>query len=85
MEYSPVVAMNRTFALSKANNVEEAIDQAEKLKLTQNHLYYTLLGQLYKEKDVHKAAACFIEALRLAKTPEDKRLIQGKIDKLGFH
>jgi RNA polymerase sigma-70 factor (ECF subfamily) len=85
LEYSPVVAMNRTFALSKANNVEEAIDQAEKLKLTQNHLYYTLLGQLYKEKDVHKAAACFIEALRLAKTPEDKRLIQGKIDKLGFH
>ena len=35
--YSPVAALNRTYALSKARNKETAIEEAEKLKLTGNH------------------------------------------------
>ena len=40
IEYSPVAALNRTFALSKANGKKEAIAEAEKLQLTDNHYYF---------------------------------------------
>jgi RNA polymerase sigma-70 factor (ECF subfamily) len=40
MEYSPIAALNRTYALSKANGKEEAIVEAEKLHLTDCHLYH---------------------------------------------
>src|SRR5690349_12904983 len=56
IEYAPVAALNRTYALSKANGKEEAIKEAEKLNLTNNHFYYTLLGELYRGIDDHKAS-----------------------------
>jgi RNA polymerase sigma-70 factor (ECF subfamily) len=79
LEYSPVIALNRTYALSKANGVDEAIAAAEKLQLTQSHLYHTLLGELYKDRDKEKALSCFSSALKLAKTQEDKQLISRKM------
>lgn len=85
LEYSPVIALNRTYALSKTNGVEEAIVEAEKLQLTQSHLYYTLLGELYKDKNTVQAMAHFKKAWQLAKAPEDRHLIQGKIDTLSGH
>src|ERR1019366_5923239 len=51
IEYSPIAALNRTYALSKANGKQEAIVEAEKLKLTNNHFYFTLLGELYCDTD----------------------------------
>jgi RNA polymerase sigma-70 factor (ECF subfamily) len=83
LEYSPVIALNRTYALSKANSIDEAIEEAEKLQLNHSHLYHTLLGELYKSKNTEKAASHFLEALQLAKTAEDKQLIQRKIDALN--
>ncbi|KAA5533566.1 sigma-70 family RNA polymerase sigma factor [Taibaiella lutea] len=83
LEYSPIVALNRTYALSKANSIEEAITEAEKLNLSQNHLYHALLGELYKHTNKDKAALHFESALQLAKTAEDKQLIQRKIAALG--
>lgn len=82
LEYSPIIALNRTYALSKANSIDEAIAEAEKLELNHSHLYHTLLGELYKNKNKQKAAFHFSEALGLAKAPEDKQLIQRKIDAL---
>ncbi|MGN6353022.1 MAG: RNA polymerase sigma factor [Parafilimonas sp.] len=82
LEYSPVIALNRTYALSKANSIDEAIAEAEKLELNHSHLYHSLLGELYKNKNKQKAAFHFSEALGLAKAPEDKQLIQRKIDAL---
>ena len=82
IEYSPVAALNRTYALSKANGKEEAITEAEKLKLTDNHFYYTLLGELYTGIDSEKAKNNFQLALSLAKTQTDKHFIQKKIDGL---
>lgn len=79
LEYSPIVALNRTYALSKANSVEEAIAEAEKLNLSQYHLYHALLGELYKDINKEKALFHFSSALKLAKAPEDKQLIQRKI------
>jgi len=82
MEYSPVIALNRTYALSKANSKGEAIKEAEKLQLTNNHYYYTLLGELYKETDNSKAKQNFEKAYALAKTQTDKQTIRRKIDEL---
>lgn len=83
LEYSPIVALNRTYALSKANSVEEAITEAEKLNLSQNHLYHTLLGELYKHANKGKAALHFSSALKLARTAEDKQLIERKLQALN--
>ncbi len=83
LEYSPVAALNRTYALSKANGKEEAIIEAEKLKLTGNHLYFTLLGELYTDIDNEKAKQNFQRAFSLAKTQADRQAIQKKIDYLS--
>jgi RNA polymerase sigma factor (sigma-70 family) len=82
IEYSPMAALNRTFALSKANGKKEAILEAEKLHLTNNHFYFTLLGELYTGMDNLKAREHFQQALTLAKTANDKLIIQKKIDRL---
>jgi RNA polymerase sigma factor (sigma-70 family) len=82
IQYSPIAALNRTYALSKANGVEQAIIEAEKLQLTNNHFYFTLLGELYKTMDVEKARQHFTSALALAKSAADKQAIQAKIDSL---
>lgn len=83
LEYSPIAALNRTFALSKANSKEEAIAEAEKLNLSDNHFYYILLGELYKNTDNQKANTYFQKALLLAKTQTEKHTIKKKIDELN--
>jgi RNA polymerase sigma factor (sigma-70 family) len=82
VEYSPIAALNRTFALAKTNGKRAAIAEAEKLMLTDNHFYYTLLGELYTGIDNKRAIAHFLLALYLAKTTTDKQIIQKKIDAL---
>ncbi len=82
LEYSPVAALNRTYALSKANGKSEAIMEAEKLKLTNNPYYYTLLGELYKNVDDSKAKENLLNALSLAKTKTDQHVIRRKIEML---
>lgn len=83
IEYSPIAALNRTFALAKANGKEEAIIEAEKLNLVNNHYYFTLLGELYTETDNIKTKNNFEKALSLAKTKTDRQTIQLKIEKLA--
>jgi RNA polymerase sigma factor (sigma-70 family) len=80
IEYSPVAALNRTFALSKANGKKEAIAEAEKLQLTDNHYYFTLLGELYTDIDNDKAKQNFRKAFSLAKTQADKKIISKRIE-----
>ncbi|WP_073399475.1 RNA polymerase sigma factor [Mucilaginibacter sp. OK098] len=82
IEYSPIAALNRTYALSKANGKMEAIATAEKLNLANNHFYFALLGELYTGIDNQKAKQNFQKAFSIAKTQTDKQSIQRKIDKL---
>lgn len=82
LEYSPIVALNRTYALSKAVDKKEAIVEAEKLQLTDNHFYYSLLGNLYTDVDNQKANYYFEIALGLAKTTSDKNIINENIKAL---
>ena len=81
-EYSPIAALNRTYALSKVQGKLVAIAEAEKLNLSNNHFYFTLLGELYKGIDDGKAKEHFVKAHSLAKTNTDKITIQRNIDGL---
>jgi RNA polymerase sigma factor (sigma-70 family) len=83
VNYSPVVALNRTFALYKANGQQAALIEAEKLKLENNHFYFILLGELYKNIDNEKAKLNFQLAYSLAKTQNEKQGIHNKIDALN--
>jgi predicted RNA polymerase sigma factor len=82
LEYSPIVALNRTYALSKVKGKEEAIREAEKLNLKDNHFYFSLLGNLYSEMNSKKALQHFKTALGLAKTTADKNIISKNIAQL---
>lgn len=82
IEYSPVAALNRTYALSKANNKQQAIIEAEKLSLSDNHLYHALLAELYTTIDNIKAMSHLLVAMSLAKSTADKKLFANKIQTL---
>lgn len=83
LEYSPIAALNRTYALAKARSKAEAIREAEKLNLAENHLYHSLLGELYLGIDDEKALYYFNESLTLAKSRADRTLLTEKIRKLS--
>lgn len=83
LEYSPIAALNRTFALSKVYGKEKAIIEAEKLQLTGNQYYYALLGELYSGIDNNKARLNFDNAVNLAKTLSDRQILLKKIDLLN--
>ncbi len=83
LEYSPMAALNRTYALSKANGKEEAIKEAEKLKLTEYALYYSLLGNLYEDVDNKKALNCLQTALSLTKTAGEKIILETSMARIA--
>jgi len=82
IEYSPIAALNRTYALSKADGKPIAIREAEKLKLTDNQFYFALLGELYTGIDTTKAKQNFQKAFSLARTQTDKQAMQKKLENL---
>ena len=79
IQYSPIAALNRTFALSKANGKQAAIVEAEKINLTDNHFYYVLLGELYTGIDNSKAKGNYEKAFSLARSAADRQNISKKI------
>jgi predicted RNA polymerase sigma factor len=83
IEYSPIAALNRTYALSKASGKAAAIIEAEKLELDGNHLYHSLLGSLYTKHDNKKALEHFQTALSLARSASDRSTIIKNIERLG--
>jgi RNA polymerase sigma-70 factor (ECF subfamily) len=83
VEYSPVAALNRTYALSKVKGKEAAITEAEKLNLTTNHFYFTLLGELYSGINNKKADENFRKALSLAKTETETQMIQKRLKEIS--
>ena len=82
IEYSPVAALNRTYALAKVNGKEAAIAEAEKIQLQDNHLYHALLGELYQDVNNEAAMAHLQLAYKLARTSADKKLLDDKMRRL---
>jgi RNA polymerase sigma-70 factor (ECF subfamily) len=79
IEYSPIAALNRTYAFSKANGKIKAIAEAKKIAMVNNFYYFVLMGELYIGVDKIKAKEYFDQALLLSKTPYDRSVIQHKI------
>jgi predicted RNA polymerase sigma factor len=84
LEYSPIVALNRTYALSKVKGKQEAIVEAEKLNLSDNHFYFSLLGNLYSNYDNKTALQHYKTAFGLAKSISDKNSIRKNIQQLDL-
>ncbi|MCL6294545.1 RNA polymerase sigma factor [Jejuia spongiicola] len=82
IEYSPIIAMNRTYALAQANSIDEAIQEAHKLKLKDNHHYFCLLAELYRmNNDTEKEIEYLNNAIGLANKKNEKELIKDKLEK----
>ena len=79
INYSPVVALNRIFALYKAKGKKAALQEAAKLQPGDNHFYFVLMGELYNNLDDQKALSHYEKAHTLAKTQTEKQGIQEKI------
>ncbi len=82
IEYSPIAALNRTYALSKANGKEQAINEAEKLDLSTSHFYHLLLGNLYIDVNNDKALQHLETAITMVQSPAEKALITKNILKI---
>jgi RNA polymerase sigma factor (sigma-70 family) len=83
IEYSPMAALNRTYALSKVFGKEKAIHEALKLNLVENQFYHSMLGHLYTNLDTPAAIKHFQMALRLAKTTNDKKIIENYLTQIS--
>ena len=79
IEYSPAAALNRTFAVAKADGKEKGLTEAKKLNLTGNQWYHALLAELYSGIDDAKALAELKLALSYARTTADKQVLEKKI------
>ena len=78
--YSPIVALNRTYTLAKIHGKQRAIYEAEKLNLTINHLYFSLLGNIYTDKGFAALSSC----LELTISAENRSSIIKNIESLGI-
>jgi RNA polymerase sigma factor (sigma-70 family) len=83
LEYSPVAALNRTYALSKARGKAVAIAEAEKLQLNNNHYYFALLGELYSGVENEKSVEHFKNAILLAKSESEIEILKRRIESLA--
>lgn len=83
IEYSPITALNRTFAYAKVYGHEKTIREAESLNLTESNYYHELLGYLYAEKDVDKSIYHYKEAIRLTKSKTERETLNKEINSLN--
>lgn len=72
IQYSPIAALNRTYALAKTYGNEAGILEAEKLLLDNNKMYHVLLGNLYQSVNTLKSKYHWQLALGLSKNEKEK-------------
>jgi RNA polymerase sigma factor (sigma-70 family) len=82
LEYSPVAALNRTYAVAKVKGNTAALHEAEKLQLTDSPFYFSLLAHLYQDSDSAKAKLNIQKAIALARTNADKRALERRLGQL---
>lgn len=80
ISYSPVAALNRTYALSKVKGKQVAITSAENLDLAGYPYYSLLLAELYTGIDDKRAIEHYHDAIRLVKSEAEKQTIQRKLN-----
>lgn len=83
IEYSAPIVLNQIYALSKLKGNQVAILEAEKLNLSNNLFYHTLLGELYSMLNKNKAIENYTIALKLTNQEYLKCFIGNKIRNLN--
>lgn len=82
IEYSPIAALNRTYALAMARGYELGIKEAEKLGLQGSFAYHILLGKLYAPLSIEQARKHFLQAKETGRSSSEKGLASQYIDDL---
>jgi RNA polymerase sigma factor (sigma-70 family) len=82
IEYSPMTALNRTFAFAKVYGHTRAIPEAEKLHLTENSHYYALLAYLYTATDQGKAIGYYNTAIALTRSVTAQHTLKKAVERL---
>jgi len=77
--YSPIIALNRTYALAKVKGNREALKEALKIKLENNPFYHSLLSELYINIDDHKRDEHLKMAIQFTKNESDRLLLKQKL------
>lgn len=81
IEYSPIIAMNRSYALARAHTPEKAIEEALKLELKDHAHYLCLLAELYRmNEDIDLEINYLNKALKLTRKANETALIQRKLE-----
>lgn len=80
LEYSPITALNRTYALSKVKGKKHALSEALKINLSENHLYHALLADLYHGFDTINEIKHLEIALSLSQTNSEKEVLLKKLN-----
>lgn len=83
IEYSPVTALNRTFAFAKVYGCENAIPEAMKLNLADSNYYNELLGYLYAGINIDQAIFHYEKAVELTKSTTEKKTLKIEIERLN--
>ena len=78
-KYSPIIALNRTYALSQVHGKKTALKEALKIELDGNYFYHSLLSELYREIDENQFENQLNLALKYAKTESEKELVLRKL------
>lgn len=81
IDYSPMAALNRTYALSMARSKKEALKEALKIDLKNNYLYCLLLAELYENSDIEKQRQHLNTAAALTNTKSEREWILNKLAK----
>ncbi|GGA96066.1 RNA polymerase sigma factor [Puia dinghuensis] len=82
IEYSPVTALNRTFAFAKVYGTEKGIQEAEKLHLNNSSPYHSLLGYLYANLDIDKSIDHYEQAIALTNSRIERQTLTKEVERL---
>lgn len=87
IEYSPVTALNRSFAFARVHGPQAGIAEAEKLALTKHTAYHALLGHLYAHINTSKAVSHYERAIQLSQRASEKNTLAKELAQIlsSFH
>ena len=79
---TPIVALNRIFALYKVKGSETALREIETVPVNESRFYWLLLAELHKKRHPEKAKKYLQVAMTMAANKPERRAIQQRLDDL---
>lgn len=83
VEYSPTIALNRTYALFRANGKVAALRELQKLNMEGNHFFHALLAEIYQSTEPGKAQLQLQKALKCCPNEREKLILENKYQQLS--